>query len=79
METIVAEAFVSLNESIDPAIVRELLDRQCNGVIKISVVERIIKSRLPAFRAGAFTSSPDWIISLFAGFLMNGQNTATMC
>ncbi len=43
METIVAEAYVALNENMDPALIRERLDRQCNGVIKISMVDRVYK------------------------------------
>jgi radical SAM family uncharacterized protein/radical SAM-linked protein len=43
METIVAEAYVALNEDIEPALIRERLDRQCNGVIKISLVSRVDK------------------------------------
>ncbi|MGA2401084.1 MAG: TIGR03960 family B12-binding radical SAM protein [Syntrophobacteraceae bacterium] len=43
METIIAEAYVALSENMDPALIRERLDRQCNGVIKISVVSRVDK------------------------------------
>ena len=43
METIVAEAYVALNENMDPGLVRERLDRQCNGVIGISMVDRVAR------------------------------------
>jgi radical SAM-linked protein len=43
METLVAEAYVALSENIDCAQVRERLDRQCNGVMKISSVSRVDK------------------------------------
>jgi radical SAM-linked protein len=43
METIVAEAYVALSEDMAPALFRERLDRQCNGVIKISMVSRVDK------------------------------------
>ncbi len=43
METLIAEAYVALSENIDPRLVRERLDRQCNGVMKISSVTRVDK------------------------------------
>lgn len=43
METIVAEAYVTFDQSMDPALIRERLDRQCNGLIKISMVDRVFK------------------------------------
>lgn len=43
METLVAEAYVSLGKNIDPREVRERLDRECNGVLKISSVTRLEK------------------------------------
>jgi radical SAM family uncharacterized protein/radical SAM-linked protein len=45
METIVAEAYVTLDKEMEPALVREQLDRQFNGVIKISMVDRVNKKR----------------------------------
>ncbi|MGC9966059.1 MAG: TIGR03960 family B12-binding radical SAM protein [Syntrophobacteraceae bacterium] len=43
METLIAEAYVTLSENIDPKQVRERLDRHCNGVMKISSVLRVDK------------------------------------
>jgi len=43
METIVAEAYIALSKNLDPALIRERLDRQCNGIIKISTVDRLAK------------------------------------
>lgn len=43
METIVAEAWVSLTERVDTALMRERLNGQLNGLIKISIVERVEK------------------------------------
>lgn len=48
METIVAEAYISLSERVDTALMRERLNGQCNGLIRISVVERIAKKPAPA-------------------------------
>ncbi len=48
METIIAEAYISLNEKIDTALMRERLNGQCNGLIRISVVERVEKKPVPA-------------------------------
>ncbi|MDA8306308.1 MAG: TIGR03960 family B12-binding radical SAM protein [Deltaproteobacteria bacterium] len=47
METIVAEAYISLSERVDTALMRERLNGQCNGLIRISVVERIAKKPAP--------------------------------
>src|SRR5208337_5667870 len=47
METIIAEAYVALSENMDTVLIRERLNRQFNGVIKISAVSRIDKK--PAF------------------------------
>jgi radical SAM-linked protein len=43
METIVAEAYVSMSENIDPALLRERLNLQCDGVIRIGGVARLDK------------------------------------
>jgi radical SAM-linked protein len=43
METLIAEAYVALSENIDPGLIRERLDQQCNGVMKISSVSRVGK------------------------------------
>ncbi len=58
METLIAEAYVSLSEKIDPQLVCERLDRQCNGVMKISSVVRLEKKPSPgqAFRAVYYVS-----------------------
>jgi radical SAM family uncharacterized protein/radical SAM-linked protein len=48
METIVAEAYISLTERIDTALMRERLNGQCNGLIRISVIERVEKKPVPA-------------------------------
>ncbi len=47
METIVAEAYISLSERVDTALMRERLNGQCNGLIRISVVERVAKKPAP--------------------------------
>ncbi|MDR3567919.1 MAG: TIGR03960 family B12-binding radical SAM protein [Syntrophobacteraceae bacterium] len=47
METIVAEAYIGLSERIDTALMRERLNGQLNGLIRISVVERIEKKPAP--------------------------------
>jgi radical SAM family uncharacterized protein/radical SAM-linked protein len=41
METIVAEAYIALDEERDPALIREQMNAQCNGVLRINAVERI--------------------------------------
>ncbi len=43
METIIAEAYVALSENIDTVLIRELLNRHFDGVIRISAVSRIDK------------------------------------
>ncbi|SPF34971.1 Radical SAM domain protein [Syntrophobacter sp. SbD1] len=46
METIVAEAYIALSQNMDPAAVRERLDRQFSGIIKISIVGRADKKEI---------------------------------
>jgi radical SAM family uncharacterized protein/radical SAM-linked protein len=41
METLVAEARIALSEDMDPNLVRERLDRHCDGLVKISSVSRV--------------------------------------
>ncbi len=48
METIVAEAYISLTQRVDTAMMRERLNGQCNGLIRISIVERVEKKPAPA-------------------------------
>ncbi|MDR3557116.1 MAG: TIGR03960 family B12-binding radical SAM protein [Syntrophobacteraceae bacterium] len=48
METIVGEAYIGLTEKVDTALMRERLNGQSNGLIRISVVERIDKKPPPA-------------------------------
>ena len=47
METIVAEAYIALNERVDTASMRERLNGKLNGLIRISIVERVEKKPAP--------------------------------
>ncbi len=81
METLIAEAYVSLSDKIDPQLVCERLDRQCNGVIKISSVSRFEKKPAPgqACRAVYYVSglNPFILHHILDAWPKSGDNELT--
>ena len=81
METIVAEAYIALSEMIDTALMRERLNSRLNGLMRISVVERIGKkpSPPPASRGVYLVSElePSIVRALLDTWRESGANVLT--